>query len=163
MTTIFPFNPTSQAAFSFQPILDGQTYQAIITSSFFGQRPYLNLYSLSNELVVCEALVGSPNTMPLQAMAWSNGLARATTEEPHGYKLGSIAMLTIEAVNPAAFNGTFRCLITGPSTFSYPLAGNPGNVTVLGTAAQNLNLVGGYFIESSLVYRIQAQQFEVSP
>ncbi len=161
--TVFPFNPTGQAAFVFSPTLDGQQYQGIVTSSFFGQRYYLNLYSLSNELVVALALVGSPGSIALQTLAWSGGRASARTAIRHGYKTGRIVTLTVANVTPDGYNGTFQCLITGPSTFSYALASNPGTVSALGSVAYNINLVGAFFETSSLVYRVAAQQFEVAP
>ena len=161
--TVFPFNPTGQAAFVFSPTLDGQQYQGIVTSSFFGQRYYLNLYSLSNELVVALALVGSPGSIALQTLAWSGGRTSARTAIPHGYKTGRIVTLTVAGVTPAGYNGTFQCLITGPSAFTYALTANPGAVTAIGSVAQNLNLVGGFFETSSLVYRQASAQIEVNP
>lgn len=161
--TIFPYNPTGQAPVTFQPTLDGQQYNAIITSSLFGQRPMLNLYSLSNELIVCEALEGSPNPKPLQSVTWANGLATATALNPHGFKVGQVVTLTIADMVPDTYNGLFQCLIRSPLTFTYPIANDPGTVTSVGSLAQNLNLVGAYFTESSLVYRVAAQQIEVSP
>jgi hypothetical protein len=161
--TTFPFNPTGQATFSFEPTLDGQQYQAIVTWNLFAQRYYLNLYTLSNVLVVALAIVGSPSGVQLQSLAWAKGKVTATTEAPHGYKTGKIVTLVIAGVTPDGYNGTFQCLITGPSTFTYALAANPGQATALGTATYNINLVGGYFTTSSLVYRAPANQFEVSP
>ena len=60
MSTIIPFTPIRQAAFTFQPVLDGNTYNATVTWNLFGQRYYLDLYALDGTLVVSRALVGSP-------------------------------------------------------------------------------------------------------
>ena len=163
MATIFPYAPTGQAPVTFSPILDGQTYSAIITSSFYGQRPYLNLYDLSNNLIVSEAVTGSPNPIPIQSMSWANGLALTETVNPHGFKVGAVLTLTIADTVPTAYNGTVLCLVTSPTTFSYSLSANPGLTTSVGSVAQNLNLVGGYFTTSSLVFRTQAGQFETNP
>jgi hypothetical protein len=161
--TVFPFKPTSQALFTFSPTLDGQQYQAIVTWNLFAQRYYLNLYTLSNVLVVSLAITGSPNGVALQSLTWLNGKVLAVTAAPHGLRLGRIVTLAVANVSPAAYNGTVQCLITGPSTFSYALTANPGQATSLGSAGYNLNLVGGYFTESALVYRAPARQFEVTP
>jgi hypothetical protein len=161
--TPFPFNPTAQATFTFSPTLDGQQYQGIVTWSLFGQRYYLNLYSLSNVLVVARALVGSPGSIPLQALTWLAGKATATTVAPHGLKIGNVVTLTVFGVTPDGYNGTFQCVITGPSTFTFSISANPGTVTALGSVSYNINLVSGLFATSSLIYRTPARQFEVYP
>jgi len=160
---VYPFTPTGQAVFSFQPTLDGQQYSAIVTWSLFGQRWYISIYDVSNTLVVSEAVTGSPNPIGIQSVEWDAGLVTVTTVEAHGYKVGTIATLTIADMVPDAYNGTFECLIRSATTFTYPLLSDPGAATSIGSAAQNLNLVGGYFTDSSLVFREAAQQFEVSP
>lgn len=64
---IIPFQPPPDGAFVFQPILDGVPYRAIVTWNLWGygssgieKRPYLNLYTLQGELLLCTAMVGSP-------------------------------------------------------------------------------------------------------
>jgi len=85
-----------------------------------------------------------------------------TTQAPHGYKIARVVTLTISGASPDGYNGTFPCLVTSPTTFTYSLAINPGMATVPGTASFNVNLVGGLFA-SSLVFRTANQQFEISP
>lgn len=161
--TPFPFNPTAQAVFTFSPTLDSQQYQGICTWSLFGQRYYLNLYSLSNILVVARALVGSPGSIPLQSLTWASGKATATAVSPHGLKIGNVVTLSIAGVSPDGFNGTFQCVITGPLTFTFSISANPGPVTSLGSVGYNIDLVSGLFTTSSLIYRAPARQFEVYP
>ena len=60
MTTTTVFAPTPLAPFVFQPTLDGQTYTVQITWSLFRQDWMLNIYTLSGQLVLTKALVGSP-------------------------------------------------------------------------------------------------------
>jgi hypothetical protein len=88
--TIFPFAPSSSVPFTFQPTLDGVTHTAVISWNVFGERWYLNLYTLQGSRVCTVAVVGSPNDA-------------------------------------------------------------------------DINLVGGYFTTSVLVYRADLQQFEVTP
>lgn len=90
MTTYVDFAPLYTQAFSFQPVLDGQTYTCIVTWNLFGQRWYINLYDVTNALIVCTPLIASPNDY-------------------------------------------------------------------------DINLVGGYFTTSTMVFREANQQFEVSP
>ena len=161
-TTYYPFQPSSVAPFSFQPTLDGDTYNATVTWSVFGQRWYLNIYALDGTLVVSEGLSASPTGLSLQSLSWARGRAYAMTIDPHGLNIGGLVGLTISGASPDAFNGLQSCLITGPSTFTYPLSPNPGQVTMTGAASYNVNLVGGYFTASTVVFRDQTQTFEVT-
>lgn len=58
---VFQFAPSTQSLFQFQPTLDGQVYTCVVTWSLFGQRGYLNIFSLAGTRIVSKALVGSPN------------------------------------------------------------------------------------------------------
>jgi len=69
----------------------------------------------------------------LASLSWSGGTVSATTEAPLPFQIGDIVNLTIAGCTPSGYNGTFPCTITGASAFTYPLAGNPGSETVLGT------------------------------
>jgi hypothetical protein len=60
MTTYINFNPSPNEPFQFQPTLDGSVYNVIVTYNLFGQRYYVNIYTLDNTLVVCLPLIGSP-------------------------------------------------------------------------------------------------------
>lgn len=163
MTTLVDFQPSSQSAFQFQATLDGLVYTIIVTWNLFGQRYYINVYDVANNLIVCKAIVGSPVGVKLQGISWETGFATGLTIEPHGFKVGSTINLTIDGVTPAGYNGTFECFITSPQSFTYPLADDPVDVaSVLGSVSYNVDLLGGYF-ESTLVYRQANAQFEVSP
>jgi len=60
MTTLIQFRPSVNQNFTFQPTLDGQQYSCVVTWSLYGQRWYLNVYSLQGTLVVQKPLRGSP-------------------------------------------------------------------------------------------------------
>lgn len=60
MTTYINFNPSPNEPFQFQPTFDGKVYSVIVTWNLFGQRYYVNIYSLDNTLVVALPLIGSP-------------------------------------------------------------------------------------------------------
>lgn len=169
MTTFFPFTPSPAAPFQFQPTLDGAVYNASVPWLFFGSRYYLSLSSVSGTTIWYGAVVGSPTGVALSALSWANGIVSARTALPHGYKVAATVLLAIDGSTPAAYDGTFPCLITGPTTFSYALASDPGPGTVLGTAQYDVNLIGGVPnangvpFASTLVFRQSSQQFEVSP
>src|SRR5579859_620841 len=71
--------------------------------------------------------------LPLSSLTWAGGTVTATASAPHGFTSGDTIELTIAGSAPSGYNGTFQCLITGTSTFSYPLAVNPGAMTIAGT------------------------------
>lgn len=58
--TLVPFQPSATQPFQFQVVTGLNTYTAVITWSLAGQRYYFNLYDLSQTLVACMAMVGSP-------------------------------------------------------------------------------------------------------
>lgn len=163
MTTLFNFQPPAQSNYQFQPVLDGNPYTAVVPYLMFGQRWYLALLALNGSLIFYRSLVGSPGGVSVQAMSWQTGYVNVQTTAPHGYRVGQTVELTVKGCAPAAYNGSFPCLITGDDTFSYPLAGDPGAASTLGTATYDLNLAWGYFQTSTLVYRAPTQQFEVTP
>jgi hypothetical protein len=72
-----PFTPSPVAAPSFLLTLDGQQYTAVITWNLFGRRFYLNVYTLSNVLVLAKAAVGSNLSQPINLVTgyfFTNGL-----------------------------------------------------------------------------------------
>jgi hypothetical protein len=162
MTTYFPF-VSGPNIFQFQPTLDNQVYSASVTWNLFRQGWYLNLVDSSGNFIVSKALVGSPSALNLQSLSWAMGVVAATVINPHGYKLGTTLQLTVSGVNPIAYNGIWMCLITGPTTFTYPLPAYPGQSSALGAVSSDINLVWDYFQTTTLVFRDASQTFEVVP
>jgi hypothetical protein len=68
----------------------------------------------------------------ITTMVLSTGTVTVTTTTPHGIPSGDTVEATITGVTPTAYNGTFAVTSTGTNTFTYPLAGSPGSVTVQG-------------------------------
>jgi hypothetical protein len=62
--TTYAFSPSVTSVFTFQPTLDGQTYNCTVTWNLAGQRWYLNVYNLSGDLIVSRAMVGSDINSP---------------------------------------------------------------------------------------------------
>ena len=69
--------------------------------------------------------------VPITSIAWATGVATVTTASPHGLPAGTSAG-HIYGVTPVGYNGAFTFTKTGANTFTYPLAINPGAVTVQG-------------------------------
>lgn len=65
-------------------------------------------------------------TSPISTITWSLNVATATTVSPHGLSIGDTLELTISGATPSGYNGTYLCTVTGNTTFTYPLAVNPG-------------------------------------
>ncbi len=55
--TIIPFNPSATANTQFTVTLDGADYTVIVNWNLFGQRYYINIYTLQGTLVLCIALI----------------------------------------------------------------------------------------------------------
>lgn len=156
MSTLVAFTPSTTAAFTFQPTLNGTQYNATITYNIFGQRYYLNLTDLAGNLVLCTALVSSGPR--LQAtFTWTNGVATVSTMANHNVPVGAVANVRISQTD-TLFDGGYRALATGPTTLTYALVTNPNEAEpVLGIASFPLNLTPGL---GWLVFYEDTQQFE---
>jgi len=161
MATLFPFTQSQTTNFTFQPVLDGNVYQASVNWNVAGQRNYLMLSALDGTPVVTLPVIESPVALPLASITWVNGRVSAVTQQPHGYKIGLTVAITIENCQPDGYNGAVLAYVRDPSTLVYPLVQNPGAATLVGVADWFVNLVKGYFVTSVLVFR--NGQFEVSP
>ena len=160
---IIPFVPPPTEAFRFTPTLDGQTYSVTVTWSLFGRRWYINVYNLNGRLIVSKALIGSDLGAVIESLDWVNGAVILTTEVPHGYNYLDTVNITVSGCLPETYNGRVQALVTGDRTLRYPLAVRPGGATQFGVVTYDINLIEGYFSTSSLVYRSQSNQFEVTP
>lgn len=163
MTTIVPYAPQIGGPFSFQATLDGQQYIISVPWGLAGQRWFCSCTQLDGTPVFLLPLIGSPTGIVIEGLSWANGTVTCMTSIPHGYQIGMTIALTLIGSAPDAYNGSFLCLITGPDTFTYPLSADPGNATAFGVANYNINIAEGYFTTSTLIFRAQASQFEITP
>ena len=69
MTTLTQFSPSRNQNFSFQATLDGQQYQVTLPWSLFGQRWYIEIYTLQNQLVMSKPLRASPDSSDINLVA----------------------------------------------------------------------------------------------
>jgi len=86
--------------------------------------------------LVVASLVGKPLSLTCSAMSWANGIVTATVPAQNDPP-GSIYPITVAGVTPAGYNGSYTGTVTSATTITYPLASNPGPVTVQGTVAYN--------------------------
>jgi hypothetical protein len=162
----FAFTPSSvgnRVPYRFQPVLDGNGYAAMVYWNLAGQRWYIALTNPNGLLVFDMALSGSPIGQTVDTLEWENGFALGSTVVPTGLRIGDTLDLVIADTLPDGYNGLQRCLITGPNTFSYPLATDPGLITNYGTLSFDIDMLAGYQFTSTLVYRETSRVFEVQP
>lgn len=163
MTSYFPFVPNTVAPFTFQPILDSESYIATVTWNVYGQKWYLNVKEITGPLVFSLPLLGSVDGSALESVSWSFGVVTAVTAQTHNYTVGQTVEITVSGCAPDAYNGVVLAFIVDAFTFTYLIAADPGAATQLGTEIYNVNLAAGYFETSTLVYRESSKTFEVTP
>lgn len=161
--TTYPFTPAIGQNISFNPTLNSNTYTANITWNIFGQRWYLNLYDSNNNLIIATAVVSSDDTHPISSISWTNNLVTVESTTPHFLKLGTLVNLAITGNNPSGYNGMYQCAVSGPSTFTYKLTANPGNVITTGQFGGIADLCAGQLAPSALVYYSNNSQFATLP
>jgi hypothetical protein len=69
----------------------------------------------------------------LTSLTWSGSVVTATTAVAHGWNIGDVVQAVIAGETPIGYNGTFAITILTATTFSYPLASNPGAQSFAGT------------------------------
>lgn len=72
--------------------------------------------------------------LTISSITWSGGIATVTTAATiPGLAVSDTFPTTIANASPAGYNGTFVATVTGTTTFTYPLASNPGAESSPGT------------------------------
>jgi hypothetical protein len=69
----------------------------------------------------------------ITSLTWSSSVVTVVTTTPHGIPSGDSIKGTIAGAVPAGYNGTFFCTYVSSTSFTYPLASNPGSETTPGT------------------------------
>jgi len=84
---------------------------------------------LTTSSSLASILAGS---LAITSLTWLSSVVTVTTTAPHGFTNGDTLLVTISGATPTGYNGTYTITVTGASTFTYPLASNPGAETVPG-------------------------------
>lgn len=66
---LYPFTPLQNQNFQFQPTFDGTQYNIVITWNFWGQRYYVNIYTLNGGLVLSIPMIASPDDYSISLTA----------------------------------------------------------------------------------------------
>jgi hypothetical protein len=161
--TTFPFSPSPLQNATFNPVLGGQTYVATITWNVYGQRWYLNLSDSNGNPVITTAVVASQDPQGISAITWAENVVTVTTADPHWLPVGSKAILYLSGNTPDAYNGLYTVNVTGPSSFTYALDGDPGLNTVAGVFGGVVDLSAGLVPGSMLLFYEGTMQFATTP
>lgn len=88
-------------------------------------------------------------SIAVSAIAWASSVVTVTTAAAHGIPAGDTVQGTIAGASPSAYDGTFPCTYVSSTSFTYPLASNPGSESTLGTftlgAVSELSAMGTTF------------------
>lgn len=81
--------------------------------------------------------------VPISAISWSGGTVTVTTQSNHGLPVGTSSG-HIYGCSPIGYNGAYTFTRTGATTFTYPLASDPGTISVKGFTELNSTAFGAY-------------------
>jgi hypothetical protein len=158
-TTFVQFVPSTAAAFQFQPVIAGQTYNAEIDYNAFGQRFYLNLTDLSgNQILYCALAETGPSFAA--ALTWVNGVATVTLQEPHLVPIGQLALGRISGTDSGFDGMDLLMLAVNATTLTYQLGADPEVEPISGLLSFDVNLISGIVPNGLFVYHSDTQQFE---
>ena len=104
--------------------------------------------------VTYKALVTGNTTFslnaPILSATWSAGVVTVVTTNPHGIPAGTISG-AIYGCTPSAYNGSYTLTYISATSFSYPLASNPGALTVAGYTPLDTATFGAYTANSATI------------
>lgn len=162
MTTYYQFSPSRITAPTFTPTLDGNQYIITIIWNISARRYYVIGQTMDGQLIFAVPLVESLPSIPILNATWDRQNARAvvTTTYPHPFVIGAPVKISVNSMVPSGYNGSGFALPLSKTEICYPVAIDPGEVTVVGVVDYLINMIKPYF-QSTLVYR--NTMFEVSP
>ena len=110
----------------------------------------------------------SVHGIPLTSLSWSSAgggtVTGTTATTPVGVVTGTQYLATISGVTPVGYDGTFVLTQTGTTTFTYPLAVNPGTVTTLGQLGSTVSLANDDIYQRTITwnfYKGDGYQFNI--
>jgi hypothetical protein len=71
-------------------------------------------------------------SVTVTSATWTAGVVTVVCATPHGIASGDIVPVILSGFTPTEYNGTFAGTYVNSTTFTYPLAANPGLTTVVG-------------------------------
>jgi hypothetical protein len=71
-------------------------------------------------------------SVAITSATWSAGVVTVVTTSPHGIPSGDTIPVIISGFTPTGYNGTYAATYVSSTSFTYPLAVNPGATSVVG-------------------------------
>ena len=71
-------------------------------------------------------------SVTIDTIVWSAGTVTVVTTAPHGIPSGDTIPMIISGCTPTGYNGTFAATYVSSTSFTYPLAVNPGIISTKG-------------------------------
>ena len=90
----------------------------------------------------------------LSNLVWAAGVVTATTATAHGIPVGQSVDIVVTGCTPTGYNGTYTATSVDSVTLTYPLAVNPGSITVegefiLGSQAELVAMATTFFAQGN--------------
>jgi hypothetical protein len=127
-TVVAPFQPSYQQTGCF--VSFGGTNLTPNTSSFLTQFSDLKALLLPGGGITDGSWVGGSGD--ITDASWAGGYITLTITGSTGYINGTQAYFNISGLTPSQLSGTFFCDVTSSTTITFPLATNPGAITLTG-------------------------------
>jgi hypothetical protein len=162
VSTSVAFTPSTTAAFTFQPVINGVQYNAVVTWNMVGKRYYLQLSDTSGNLLLCRSIVSSGPVLAA-TLTWEddgvNGLATAATATVHNVPIGQLANIRVSQ-SGTGFDGSWQALSTGADMLTYALSNPDENQPVTGQLSFDVNLVATLNLGGILLFHYDSSSFE---
>lgn len=120
-------------------------------------------YSFLTQLADLTAITKSPLT--ITSIVWASNVVTVVTAAAHGIPSGDTVQGVISGSVPSGYDGTFPCTYVSSTSFTYPLASNPGTETTAGffelNAVPELTAMGNTFFGQGAVQGVYV--YELGP
>ena len=159
MSTLVDFTPSLTQVFSFLATLaNGAQYNVACPWNEFGQRWYVTVSDLSNNVILHRAIAQSGPTFNA-TLTWKDDVATCVLSAPHNVPVAQVANARVyDSGTP--FDGLYTMLSVDAETLTFQLPTNPvESVPVSGKVDFPLDLLAGYGI-GSLYFHSDIQCFE---
>lgn len=160
MSTYITLVPSSLAPPQFQAQLGSNLYTVTALWNIAGERYYVQVQDLNNNVIVNRPLTGSGPVFQA-VFTWDDDVGIATLAAPHNVPIGQLAKVWISQTG-TEFDGGWNALSTGPNTLTIDeLTPLDTSSTINGAVTvQPLNLVEGYIAGAWLLFHEETLSFE---
>lgn len=159
----YSFNSSALNAQSFNPTIGGTTYTAQVTWNIFAGRWYLNLYDVSQNLIIACALVSSADPQNVTGMSWEDGLLTVTTVDSQTYRIGQVQDIFLSGASSSTVSGVFEAAWITANSFTIPMTTEPTLPTIFGTYGSIIDLTQGQISGGALYYFANNSYFMSTP